>query len=116
MNLPREIRFKRENVIIVGLIPGPTEPPEVINSYLTPLVCELLNLWSGVCLQFSDRIMIRGAVLCLGERHADFSVTWLIWGAHDVTSRLQMKMGVETFLLNQNRFGQQEAINSIGEM
>ena len=30
MNLPREIRFKRENVIIVDLIPGPTEPPEVI--------------------------------------------------------------------------------------
>ena len=49
MNLPREIRFKRENVIIVGLIPGPTEPPEVINSYLRPLVCELLKLWSGVC-------------------------------------------------------------------
>ena len=66
MNLPREIRFKRENVIIVGLIPGPKEPPEVINSYLTPLVCELLKLWSGVCLQISDEITIRGALLCVG--------------------------------------------------
>ena len=46
----------------------------------------------------------------------DFSVTWLIWGAHDVTSRLQVKMGVETFPVDQSRFGQQEAINSIGEM
>ena len=26
MNLPRNIRFKRENLIIAGIIPGPTEP------------------------------------------------------------------------------------------
>ena len=52
----------------------------------------------------------------LGGRHVDFSVTWLIWGAHDVTARLQVKMGVETFLVDQNRFGQQEAINSIEKM
>lgn len=58
MNLPREIRFKRENVIIVGLIPGPKEPPEVINSYSTTLICELLKLWSSVCLQISDEIRI----------------------------------------------------------
>ena len=58
MNLPREIQFKRENVIIVGLIPGPKEPPEVINSYSTTLICELLKLWSSVCLQISDEIRI----------------------------------------------------------
>ena len=122
MNLPKEIHFKRENVIIVGLIPGPKEPPEVINSYLIPLVCELLKLWSGVCLQISDEITIRGALLCVGcdlpagKRPADFSVTWLIWGAHDVTSHLQVKMGVETFLVHQNRYGQQEAISSTVEM
>ncbi len=27
LNLPREVRYKRENVILVGLIPGPKEPP-----------------------------------------------------------------------------------------
>ena len=52
----------------------------------------------------------------LGERHVDFSVTWLIWSAHDVTSHLQVKMGVETFMVHQNRYGQQEAITSTGEM
>ena len=77
MNLPREIRFKCENVIIVGLIQGPTEPPEVINSYLTPLVCELLKLWSGVCFQFSDRIMIRGALLCVGCDLPAGRKTWI---------------------------------------
>ena len=45
MNLPRHIRFKRKNIIIVGLIPGPKEPSKIINSYLFPLVCELNSLW-----------------------------------------------------------------------
>ena len=34
LNLPRSIRFKPENVLIIGIIPGPDEPPLVINSYL----------------------------------------------------------------------------------
>ena len=46
MNLPRSERFKRENVILVGIIPGPSEPPLNINSYLSPLVDELLVLWN----------------------------------------------------------------------
>lgn len=48
LNLPREVRYKRENVILVGLIPGPTEPPLTINSYITPLVSKLLKLWNGI--------------------------------------------------------------------
>ena len=38
VNLPRNIRYKDENVIIVGVIPGPKEPSHDINSYLGPLV------------------------------------------------------------------------------
>ena len=48
LNLPREIRFKKENVLIVGIIPGPKEPELVINSFLKPLVDELLVFWNGV--------------------------------------------------------------------
>ena len=44
MNLPRSERFKRENIILVGVIPGPCEPKLNINSYLSPLVDELLVL------------------------------------------------------------------------
>ncbi len=33
---------KRKNLIIVGIIPGPSEPQHDINSYLEPLVTELL--------------------------------------------------------------------------
>ena len=45
MNLPRSERFKLENVILVGIIPGPHEPKLTINSYLQPLVAELNLFW-----------------------------------------------------------------------
>lgn len=44
LNLPRSLRFKPENVIIVGIIPGPSEPKLTINSYLKPFVKELGKL------------------------------------------------------------------------
>ena len=44
LNLPRAVRYKRKNLIIVGLIPGPTEPPKTVNTYLAPLVSDLLSL------------------------------------------------------------------------
>ena len=67
MNLPRAYRYKRQNVIIVGIIPGPSEPPLSINSYLTPLVTELLQLWVGVqiTLPNSDNKIIRAALLAV---------------------------------------------------
>ena len=44
--LPRAERFKKDNVILVGVIPGPSEAPITINTYLSPLVDELLILWN----------------------------------------------------------------------
>ena len=51
LNLPRSIRFKRENVLLLGVIPGPSEPPLTINSYLSPIVSDLLDLWKGVSMK-----------------------------------------------------------------
>ena len=51
MNLPRKERFLQENVILVGVIPGPSEPSLHINTFLTPLVTELKQLWKGVLLK-----------------------------------------------------------------
>ena len=48
LNLPCESRYKQENVILVGLIPGPHEPKHDINTFLRPLVEDLLELWKGV--------------------------------------------------------------------
>lgn len=68
MNLPRSVRFKRENIIIIGLIPGPSEPKLNMNSFLSPLVSELLLLWDGIDFQTHDAGTqnIRGALLCIG--------------------------------------------------
>ena len=69
MNLPREERFKAENVIIVGIIPGPNEPKGNINSFLQLLVNELIDLWDGVILENSKipggMIKIRVALLAI---------------------------------------------------
>ena len=67
MNLPREIRFKRGNIILVGLLPGPSEPSKTMNTYLTPLVADLLTLWEGVSFSTysSGTQLIRCALLCV---------------------------------------------------
>ena len=67
------MQFKQENVILVGLIPGPDEPdkpdkPEIdINDYLNPLVKELLQLWGSVEMHvnYSGKVLVRGALLCV---------------------------------------------------
>ncbi|XP_077866348.1 uncharacterized protein LOC144354095 [Saccoglossus kowalevskii] len=46
LNLPRAERYKKENAILVGLLPGPREPSLNVNSYITPLVEELNTLWT----------------------------------------------------------------------
>ena len=41
LNLPREERYKLENIIVVGIIPGPKEPKKNVNSFLVPLMEDL---------------------------------------------------------------------------
>ena len=48
VNLPRTLRYKRENVIIIGIIPGPKEPKKQINSYLGQFVKEMLEFADGI--------------------------------------------------------------------
>ena len=45
-NLPRHLRYKEENIILIGIIPGPSEPSLSLNSYLTPFVEELMTGWT----------------------------------------------------------------------
>lgn len=64
-NLPRHLRFKKENVILVGVMPGPREPEkEQINHYLRPLVQELHDLYQdGITMDFgNDKVLIRAAL------------------------------------------------------
>lgn len=69
LNLPREERFKRNNIILVGIIPDcKTEPPT--NTFLEPLVDELQEAWEGFYLYSYtspyDPVKYRLALLCVG--------------------------------------------------
>ena len=66
-NLPRILRFKRENIILVGIIPGPTEPKCDINSFLDPLTKELVDFWGGIEMKIHalpNFHLVRAALLC----------------------------------------------------
>src|SRR3989440_11442443 len=68
-NLPREVRFKKENMLILALLLGPNEVKlHKINHYLALIVDELLEFWSGVNLPPSEDHpevkKIRLAVIC----------------------------------------------------
>lgn len=55
MNLPRSLRFRSENIILVGIIPGQQTKVD-INTFLDPLlVTELNNFLSGISLNVKER-------------------------------------------------------------
>ena len=67
-NLPRDIRFKRENLLIISILPGPNEVSlHKINHYLAPMVDELESLWSGMTLnrtyEYREGRQIRAALI-----------------------------------------------------
>ena len=53
--------------MIVGLMPGPKEPKKTSNSYLTPLITELLQLWDGINIvdHKSESKILRCALICV---------------------------------------------------
>lgn len=65
-NLPRNERYSNDNVLLIGIIPGPNEPPKTMNSYLQPLVCELKELWKGVIMPSAcgTSVLVRSALIC----------------------------------------------------
>lgn len=42
------MRFKKENMIIVGIIPALSKEPASLDNFLMPMVDELKQLWKGV--------------------------------------------------------------------
>ncbi|GET61144.1 hypothetical protein RIR_v02002761300 [Rhizophagus irregularis DAOM 181602=DAOM 197198] len=56
-NLLREIRFKKENMLTLGLLPGPSEVKlHKINHYLALIVDELLEFWNGIEIPAAEKI------------------------------------------------------------
>eukprot|EP00731_Ephydatia_muelleri_P010036 Em0005g622a len=75
LNLPRSEPFKSTWTTILGVIPGPTEPKGNINTFLKPIVDDLISLWNGVPLHHQERCL----VICQHEER--FLNSWVILGA-----------------------------------
>ena len=69
LNLPRSERYKEENVILAGMIPGPNEPKQHINTFLSPLVQDLQTLFNGITFQNPSAILgyttLRATLACI---------------------------------------------------
>lgn len=67
LNLPRELRFKKEFMILVGLIPNMAKEPPT-NTFMKPLVDELLTAWTdGLDVKTTNGIInIKCALICVG--------------------------------------------------
>ena len=68
LNLPRNESYEPENIIVIGIIPGPKEPEKTINSYLMPLVYELQEAWEhGINVKSHDNsiVCIKLAISCI---------------------------------------------------
>ena len=45
INLPRELRFREENILLVGIIPAYEHEPSSLNHFMEPLINELKEFW-----------------------------------------------------------------------
>ena len=86
-NLPRSERFKFENIILAGIIPGPREPKKHINTFLSPVVKDLQRLYTGVVMQnpssFCGTTLIRAIVSCVS---CDLPATRKVCGFYSFSS------------------------------
>ena len=71
LNLPWSLQYKRQTVVLLGLIPRPSEPKHNINTFLDPLVDELARYWTSIYLDIDVckgsavvKEVVRCALLC----------------------------------------------------
>ena len=67
LNLPSHIRYSNAHTILVGILPRPKEPKLTVNTYLEPLVNDLMEFLSGVRLYVNvcGETNVRCALLCV---------------------------------------------------
>ena len=68
LNLPRHLRYKKENMVLVSLLPGDKEKIQDLNELLQPLIDELLILHDGCLLDVEGHdagLLVYGKLLCI---------------------------------------------------
>ena len=103
-NLPRSVRYKKQNIILVGLIPGPKEPKFTINSFLYPLVEELKELWFGAMFECPyhplKNVCVRAALTCCAS---DIPATRKLCGFVGHSAKLGCSKCSKEFSISSNK-------------
>ena len=64
-NLPWSMRFKPENVLLIGVLPALSKEPSSLNTFLEPAIEELLTLEKGISIDVMDKIYtLRVRIIC----------------------------------------------------
>ena len=65
-NLPREMRFKTENVLLLGILPALSKEPSNLNSFLKPVVEELKEFHRGLQMKVStgSSVLVTTRIIC----------------------------------------------------
>ena len=100
-NLPRHKRFNLENIIIVGCIPGPNEPKLTVNSFLKPLIDELLELWHGVFIKSQSAFGFTSVRCMLTSISADIPATRKLCGFFSHNARRGCSKCLKEFVTDQ---------------
>ena len=69
-----------DNVIIVGCIPGPNEPKLSVNSFLKPLIDDLMELWHGTLIKSGSAFGVTSVRCMLTSISADIPATRKLCG------------------------------------
>ena len=64
LNIPKSQRYKAKWSMLIGLIPGPSEPEGHINTYLSPIVDDLITLYAGIQIRsFGSKVIFSRSLL-----------------------------------------------------
>ena len=80
LNFPRHLRYKKENMILIGIIPGPREPSLHMNSYLEPVVrvVAVMERYRDGYTRWDSNCACRTTVYSI--RHSIYEKTrWFCW-------------------------------------
>ena len=71
LNLPRSHRMRQECTMLIGIMLGPSEPKRHINTFLTPVVDNLLYLWNVIEIpelkDEGEHVQLCAALLCISS-------------------------------------------------
>lgn len=95
LNLPRTERYKLENFILVGIMPGPHEPKNC-NGFLKPMVNDLETLFQGVNMKSaSTSHLVRAMLMCIS---CDLPATRKVCGFQNFNAKLGCSKCLKEFI------------------